>query len=325
MGKVVAFGEIMQRLTPQGNERMVSARAMDVCYGGTESNVLVALSSLGVKTSYLTVLPKNVLGEAVLRHLRSYGVGTQDILMRGDVLGSYYMDFGYGNLPNSVIYNRKYSEITGAAIGDFDYDTVFEDCDLFHISGISFALSDSSKDLAFALIQEAGKRKIPVSFDCNYRGKLWDKETAGKMFRSILPFVDILLCSPQDFDDFFHIAIEDFYKHYSCEYLVLRKRDSSNPNLQGATVTIFHKTKEGMETKTETIGNIPVLEKIGTGDAFDAGVIYAWLQNRNDIQAMIDTGLLMFELKHMIHGDVISLTKEEIDGYRNGKKGGVGR
>ena len=127
MKKVVAFGEILLRLSPAGNDRIIGANRFEACYGGTESNVLVALSGLGHDTEYISVVPDNAFGTAVSQHLRKYNVGTTRLLKRGEVLGTYYLEKGFGNRATSVVYNRRNSEITRVdknLFSDADYDDI---------------------------------------------------------------------------------------------------------------------------------------------------------------------------------------------------------
>ena len=135
MKKIVAFGEILLRLSPEGNDSITSAKSFQACYGGTESNVLVTLSGFGHKTEYISVVPDNAFGKAVEQHLNKYKVGTSHMIKQGDVLGTYYLEKGFGNRVTSVIYNRRNSEISKVnsnLFSDAQYDAIFKDCDIFH-------------------------------------------------------------------------------------------------------------------------------------------------------------------------------------------------
>ena len=202
MNKIVAYGEIMMRLTPQNLVSLEDANTLDLCYGGTESNVLVALSHLGDETSFLTKLPDNQLGEAVTRHLLRHQVGVSDIVYGGSMLGIYFMEQGFSSRPSSVIYHRKAAVINTLNVDDFDYDKVFDGASWFHVTGISLAISEASKLVAIKLCQEAKKRNITVSFDFNYRATLWSLEEAKDAYKEIMEYVDICFGNSFDLSNF---------------------------------------------------------------------------------------------------------------------------
>lgn len=312
MGKVVAFGEIMLRLTPPNKNLIKEAKTFDAYYGGTESNVLVGLAALGHETDYITGLPDNDLGEAVLKHLRSYGVGTGHIVMRGDNLGMYYLEEGFGLRGAKVIYNRSHAEVNHLTEKDMDYDAIFKDCSIFHISGISFAISNNARALSFALIREAKKRGIAVSFDFNYRGKLWSIEEAKGIYQEILKSVDIVFCAKRDIETFLELPYEEFYNNYQPQYLITRERDVLNGNVHEAwaSITVYKDGhKETFETKKRTF---EVLERIGGGDAFAAGVLSELNRKDADCKKALQTGMACFVLKHTMKGDVLNPDKKII-------------
>ncbi len=310
--KIVGFGEIMLRLTPKEHGRITEATNYNACYGGSESNVMVALSSFGNDTEFVTVLPDNELGIAVLRHLHRYNVGTSNIINRGSVLGTYFVEEGFGLLPSKVIYNRSSSEIAASDENTFlNYDRIFRDCKLFHISGISFALSKGCQKLCFKLLNEAKKRGIPISFDFNYRGKLWSKEDASRVYKEILPYVDVLFCSDADFDDFLGIDVDDFYKYYNCKYLIRRNRQVISATEHKVSVNVSYKQEEQVIKLDSPVYSFPVLDRVGTGDAFCAGVLHGLL-NDMSIKEAVDFGISCFVLKHGIRGDILTLNKKQI-------------
>ncbi len=312
--KIVAFGEIMQRLSPADGQTLANSGKFDAVYGGTESNVLVALSCMGFETSYLSVLPANSLGDAAVRHLSRYKVSTDLILRRGDTMGVYYIEPGFGNRPGTVIYSRRYAEITRITEADFDYDKIFKDCAIFHISGVSFALSETCRMVCFRLIREAKERKIPVSFDFNYRSKLWDTETAGEVFRQVIPYADIIFAAKKDFDVFLKTDLNSFLadEKNAFTYLLVRERNVKSAEIHTAGATIYHRTENGLETASSEMKDYPVLDRVGSGDAFDAGVLAAVLQQKK-LEEIVKQGMELFGLKMTLPGDILSLTKRELD------------
>lgn len=312
--KVVSFGEILMRLTPPGKGRLTEADTFDCCYGGSEGNVMIALSSMGEETSYITVLPDNSIGKAAERNLHRYGVQTENVLRKGEILGSYFLEQGFGELSSQVIYNRKYSEIARVDGYEdaFDFDSIFSDCELFHISGITFALSEACCNLCFDFLEEAKKRHIPISFDFNYRGKLWDTSKAAEVYRKIIPYVDILFCAKRDLETFLGITEEQFYDRYACEYLVVRERQIISQSRHEAWAILYHNSQGKIERVSSQTRAFDVLDRVGSGDAFTAGVLHGLLQNREDIRAAVEFGMAAFVLEHYIAGDILTMSESQI-------------
>lgn len=323
--KILSFGEIMLRLTPPDKALIAGCRTFDACYGGSESNVLVALSCLGHRTEYLTALPDNPLGEATVRHLRSYGVGTGHIIRSGDVLGMYFLEEGQGDRPSAVVYHRKYSEVAKLGPDAFDYDAVFAGCTLFHICGISFALSQSTRALAFRLVEEARARSIPVSFDFNYRGKLWTVEEAGEVFRRIVPLVDILFCSGLDLTAFLRTDAARFHRDWPCSTLIVRERELNADGSQCARAAAYRPGSG--EAPAAQIGPVRYqpLERIGSGDAFVAGALHVLSRDPDVLAEALEYGMACFVLKHTEKGDVFTLGDGAVRAYLSSRSKDVSR
>lgn len=305
---IVAFGEIMLRLTPQAS--ILNANEYKAVYGGTESNILVELSALGNSTRYLTKLPDNDLGLGAVMHLKRYGVDCSEVKLSGDNMGMYFLEKGFGVRPAKVIYSRKHAEITTLKENDFDFDKVFSDTALFHISGISFALSSSVRDLCFRLLEEAKKRNIPVSFDFNYRAKLWSIEEAAEVYKRIIPFANIVFCSGRDLEAFLNITKKDFFNVYKeAEWLVVREREILSENKHIIKTEAI--TKDGVAAVTEKQAHI--LERIGGGDAFAAGFIHGYLNFGSDIDRTLNFAADCFVIKATQEGDVLYMSEKEIN------------
>ena len=305
---VVAFGEIMLRLTPP--DSIIHASEYAASYGGSESNVLVALSSLGNATRYITKLPDNDLGRGAVLHLQRYGVDCSQIISAGSNMGMYFFEPGFAARPAKVIYARKQAEITTLQEDDFNYEQVFADCGLFHISGISFALSPSVEATCFRLLAEAKKRNIPISFDFNYRAKLWSAEQAAAVFSRIVPDVDMVFCSQRDLDAFLQTDRADFFAGYeNVEYLVVREREILSRDTHKITAAVYAKT--GLLAQAEK--QFDVLERIGGGDAFAAGFLHGWLNFAGDMARSLDFAVNCIALKHTVRGDVLAARQDEIE------------
>lgn len=315
MKKIVAYGEIMMRLTPDNFSLLEDTTKLDVCYGGTESNVLVALSHLGDKTSYLTKLPDNQLGEAVKRHLLRHEVGVSNIVYGGSMLGIYFMEQGYGDRASSVIYHRKSAVINTLTEDDFDYDEVFDGASWFHVTGISLAISKASKDVTLRLCKEAKKRNMIVSFDFNYRQTLWTLDEAKAVYKDIMEYVDICFGNSFDLANFMDInedseelSVKNFLKQYNVKYLIHTKRNIIDANTQELSGHLY-----SLEGSYHTdVKRFEVLDRIGGGDAFVAGIIHVLNQDLNKVDEALDLGINLGVLKHLVSGDVLGLSGKEI-------------
>ena len=320
MRKVVAYGEIMMRLTPQNFESLEDCSKLDLCYGGTESNVLVALSHLGDKTDYLTKLPDNQLGEAVTRHLLRHQVGVDNIVYGGTTLGIYFMEQGYGTRPSSVLYHRKQAVINTLTEDDFNYDEIFNGANWFHVTGISLAISEASKNVSLRLCKEAKKRNITVSFDFNYRATLWGIEEARSVYKEIMEYVDVCFGNAFDLNNFMEIneetndkSINKFLTQYNVKYLIHTTRniiDATNHELSAH----LYSTNNEVHTNTK---RFEVLDRIGGGDAFVAGIIHVLNKDMNNTEEALALGINLGVLKHLVSGDVLGLSNREIKKWLN--------
>ena len=315
MKKIVAYGEIMMRLTPENFISLEDTNKLDVCYGGTESNVLVALSHLGDETSYLTKLPDNQLGEAVTRHLLRHGVGIDNIVYGGSTLGLYFMEKGYGSRPSSVIYHRKGAVINTLSEEDFDYDSVFRDASWFHVTGISLAISEASKDVAIRLCKEAKKRNIIVSFDFNYRSTLWSLQEAKYAYKDIMKYVDVCFGNAFDLENFMDIkeetvisSVRHFLNEYDVKYLIHTQRNIIDANTQELSGHLYTCDNE-YHTESK---RFEVLDRIGGGDAFVSGIIHVLNNDFSKIDEALSLGVDLGILKHLVAGDVLGLSGKEI-------------
>ena len=308
--KILAYGEIMLRLKATSGS-IADSKSFDACYGGTEANVLACMSGLGHTTSYLTGLPATELGQAVINHLRGYGVGVEDVVVRGDTLGMYFVEDGTASRGSNVLYLRKHSEFTHLTVDDVDYDKVFQDVELFHVSGISFALSESSRSLGYRLLDEAKTRGVKISFDFNYRAKLWSVDEAKEQFVKVARYADILLASTLDLTTFLQVSEESFSDKYPCEYLIVRDRKVLSSSEHSVKVAVYHKSDDGCEKCIFPETKFAVTEKIGGGDAFDGCTLHALLEGYGLKDATL-FGVAGFMLKHRQAGDTFSASEDEV-------------
>ncbi len=317
MGKIAAFGEIMLRLSAPDDKNFENCSSFDACYGGTEANVLACLAGFGRETEYLTALPDNGLGEAALKHLKNFKIGTDNIIIKGDTLGVYFVERGSGSRGASVTYYRKNSEIAKLGENAFDFDKIFEGVGLFHISGISFALSESSRALAFRLLKEAKARKIKISFDFNYRAKLWSVDSAKEQFLKVIDYADIVLASDLDLSAFLDTDENGFFEKYHPEYLVLRNRKVLSDTKHSVRVALFHATNGQIESfRTPEIA-FDVEERVGGGDTFDGGILHKLLKDADDLKGAAKFAIAAFIMKHSIAGDTFTLPADEVEKFEN--------
>lgn len=325
--KIVAYGEIMMRLSPLENTSLKDATVLDACYGGTESNVLVALSHLGNKTSFVSKVPNNSLGEGVKRHLLRHEVGVEHLILDGAMLGIYFLEPGFGPLPSKVTYHRKNAVVNTLLEDDLNYDEIFKDASWFHVTGISLAISKNSKDVSLRLCKEAKKRNVKVSFDFNYRSTLWTKEEAKEVYKEIMQYVDVCFGNLYDINTFIDInenneldSINRFLENYNVNYLLNTNRKIINASTQSLKASIYYRNNNKVEVLTTNEETFEVLDRIGGGDAFVAGVIHILNKDYSNIKEAIELGLKCDVLKHFVKGDVLALSKKEIEEFVNVSK-----
>lgn len=311
--KIVAYGEIMMRLSsPSG--AIESSTSFDACYGGTEANVLACLSRFGRRTEYLTALPDNGLGRATLDHLHSFGVGTGNVVVNGDTLGLYFTESGNGSRGANVVYYRKGSEFAKLDERSFDLDKAFDGAALFHISGISFALSESSRRLAFALLDAARARGVKISFDFNYRAKLWSVDAAREQLLKAVEYADIVLASDIDLAIFLRTDAIGFLEKYPARYLAVRNRKPIDDVAHSVNVTLYENDGGFVKKHASPEIKFNVVERVGGGDAFDGALLHKLLDGA-DVKSAVEFALAAFVLKHSVKGDTFTLGADEVEKF----------
>lgn len=335
MNSIVTFGEIMLRLSPPGHQRFAQATSLEVVYGGGESNVAISLAQFGEAVAYVTRLPENDLGDAVLTELRRWGVGTAHILRGGDRLGIYFYEKGAGHRNGKVVYDRAGSSMATIQPGMVDWNAVFAGANWFHWTGITPAISQSAADACAEAIKAANERGLTVSFDLSYRKNLWKY---GKLPSEILsPLVagcDLILCSMEDAREHFGIlpagkmddemaAIESvsaqlMERFPKAKKIVMTRRSSSDSASQSLGAVLF----DGEKLHTSNVYQISqIVDRVGSGDALMAGLIYGLLRNLDD-QAALNFGVAAAVLKHSIPGDLNLVTVAEVEALMEGQGGG---
>ncbi len=313
----------MMRLSTPFYNKIEQTNSFNVTYGGCEANVAISLAKLGHRTRFITKLPNNQLGESALKHLRSYNVDVSDIILSGENIGIYFLEMGFGGRTSQVLYNRKHSAFTEINYDLFDFERILDDTSWLHVSGITLALGDNARDTVYRLLKRAKEKNVHVSFDFNYRSKLWTVEEAHYSIIKILPYVDVLFASLFDIETIVglkpEVEIEDILKKrkavfdllftkYPISYLfgTIRKVHSANDNSLSAYVY----TKNNMYLTEDY--RFHIVDRIGGGDAFVSGVIHRLINDYDNYHDATDFGLFTSIIKHTIQGDACILSEDEI-------------
>lgn len=326
MKKIVGFGEIMLRLSTHNHLLLKDAASFEACYGGSESNVLIALTALGNETEYVSVIPENEIGQAAINHLKKHDVGTRFIKRAGEHLGMYFLETGFGERPSKVIYHRKHAAVTQADENSFDYDKIFENCSIFHVCGISLALSEKCRNTVFRFAKEAKKRNILISFDFNYRSKLWTIDEARPFYQAFLPYVDICFGNGFDLKNFLSIdessleaCVQEFFKIYNAKYLCFNYRNVISSTVNELTGFIYTSTENGLQRASFGPYKFEILDRVGGGDCFSAGILHVLNRDINDYQKAVQYGIACDVLKHTIRGDIFTLNESALTDFINKK------
>ena len=324
--KVITFGEIMLRLEPEGYNRFLQADKYLATYGGGEANVAVSLANYGIDAAFVTKLPKHEIGQSAVNSLRKFGVDTSYIARGGERVGIYFLEKGASQRPSKVIYDRAGSSIATAKSEDFDWDKIFEGVDWFHFTGITPALNPTLADICIEACKAAAARNITISCDLNYRKKLWTKEEAGKTMDALCKYVNVCIANEEDAADVFNIRAEgtdvtggkvnhEGYKEVAAKLqerfgfktvaITLRTSISANDNQWAA---MLYENGEYYFSKSY---NMHIVDRVGGGDSFGGGLIYASLQNM-DSQKKIEFAVAASCLKHSIEGDFNMVSVDEV-------------
>lgn len=330
--KVVTFGEIMLRLSTPGHARFIQSTGFDATYGGGEANVAVSLAQLGVDAAHVTRFPDNELGKAATNLLRKYGVQTQHIVYGGERIGIYFLENGASVRASKVIYDRSNSAFAQLEPGMIDWDQVFEGVSWFHWTGITPAISEGAAACCKKAIEVANQKGITVSADINYRKNLWQYgKKASEVMPDLIAGCDLIVSGKSDAKDILHIEAKDEmgdgFESIFGQIMEQFPKVKKIVNTTRGSVSASHNTLSGMlydgtqllETKTYNIQ--PIVDRIGGGDAFMAGLIYGMLQY-NDDQKALDFGVAASVLKHTILEDANLATVEEVESLLGGDTSG---
>ena len=337
--KFITFGEIMLRLTPPNYDKIRVANSFEVGYGGSEANIALALANLGVDSTFFSVVPNNSLGKSAIRMLRSNDVHCTPVILSTQEetpthrLGTYYLETGYGVRPSKVTYDRKNSAITEYDFSKINVDALLDGFDWLHLSGITPALSKSCADFLLELMRSAKEKGLTVSFDGNFRSLLWSWEEARDYCTMCLPYVDVLFGiepyhlwkdeadhSKGDWKDGLSMqpsyeAQDEVFSAFVARYpnlkCIARHVRTAHSGSENSLKAFMWYEGHTFESKQFTFN---ILDRVGGGDAFASGLIYAYMNGYKPMD-MINFAVASSVIKHTIHGD--GNITDDVDSIRN--------
>lgn len=338
MAKVITFGELMLRLQPYDYLRFVQADSFEATFGGGEANVAVSLANYGLDARFVTKLPEHAIGQMAVNSLRKYGVDTRHIVRGGDRVGIYFLEKGASNRGSVCIYDRAHSAIAEADSADFDWDSIFGGADWFHFTGITPALGANVVEICRQACIAAKKHGVKISCDLNYRGKLWTRQQAREAMTKLCRYVDVCISNEEDAKDVFGIEAEntDIYAgkldkegyksvarqladKFGFEKVAITLRESMSASDNDWSGMLYD-AASGEYCFSKTY-HLHIIDRVGGGDSFGGGLIYALLSGKNTQEA-IEFAVAASALKHSVEGDYNMVTVSEVEKLAGGDASG---
>ena len=321
MYDVVTFGEAMIRLSPPHSQRLEQARSLDLNVGGAELNVAVGVTRLGMKSAWVSKLPKNGLGWLIRDRAQEFGVDCSHIVWsdKGRT-GIYFVEFGASPRASSVLYDRANSAISMVQPGEIDWAKIFSGSKHFHLSGITPALSASAAEVTAEALKAAKKAGCTVSYDLNYRKKLWTPADAKRVQEPLMADVDVLITTEEDTHVVFGIKEKDYgtvaeklAETFKFKIVAITLREDLSVLRNNWTAIAYQDGKIFKDRKYE----VEIVDRVGAGDSFTAGFLYGWIKEK-DIQKGVQYGNAFAALKHTVPGDFNWNTLEEVEAQLKG-------
>lgn len=359
MKKLVTFGEVMGRFEAPPYRRLVQAMpgTLQVTFAGAEANVAATNAILGAPSTFVSVIPRNPLGDACVHSLQAVGISTERIYRAGDRLGLYFVETGINQRPSRVVYDRDHTGISEFEPDDYDWDSIFQDADWFHVSGITPALSEKSAEATRIACQRARDHDLTVSFDLNYRAKLWNwdpsrgrRQLAQDTMATLLPYVDVLIGNEADAEDTLSIragntAVEqgqleiDRYpgvasqiisKYPNVRYVAITLRESCSASHNRWGAMLYVRDNESAYFAPRAAGKYQpydirnVVDRIGAGDSFAGALIFALRDSelKSNHESAVGFAAAASALCHSIQGDFNYSSREEIEALLSGETSG---
>jgi 2-dehydro-3-deoxygluconokinase len=324
--KVVTLGDVMMRLSTPGNERFLQTKSYNIVFGGAEANVAVSLAQFGLNTAHVTAFPENDIGKAATAYLQQTGVDTSYIYFLEGRMGLYFLENGSMHRASKIIYDRYDSAFANFSGEEIDWDEVFEGADWFHWTGITPALSQKAADLCLSALKAANKKGLMVSGDINYRRNLWQY---GKGPLEVMPelirYTHIIVAGLSDFENCMDIQANDFLdacheakKDFpQIKYITKTKRESISANHNTLRGSLWN----GIEILKSVTYDMPqIVDRVGGGDAYIAGLIYGLLHFPDEMALEFATAASV--LKHSIPGDANLVSVDEVNALVKGENVG---
>ena len=338
MAKVVTFGELMLRLSPPGFERFLQSPMFRATFGGGEANVAVSLANFGVESCYVTRLPRHDIGTAAVRALQAEGVDTRFILRGGDRLGVYYTEVGASQRASEVIYDRARSAISEMEPGTVRWNEVFADAAWFHCTGITPALGAKAAACTREALEAAKTAGARVSVDLNFRKKLWSEAEAQRVMRPLMHFVDLVIANEEDIQsvlglevahtdvkagtldiDAYRDVSERLTREFGVKQVAITLRESHSASANGWSGVLYDAPTRAFHRSQHY--EITIVDRLGGGDSFAAGLIYGLLTGRPP-EAALRLAVAASALKHTIPGDFNRISLAEADRLAGGDASG---
>ncbi|WP_099300695.1 sugar kinase [Bacillus sp. Marseille-P3800] len=325
MGTILSFGEVMMRLEPPDYRTLAQSDQLSYSFSGTGMNVLSGLSQFGHSTALLTVLPENNLGRAASSAIRSLGIQTNALAFKGDYLGMYILERGFGQRASEVTYsNRIESSFCQSNLADYATDC-FDDATHIHFCGISLAVSTHTREMTLTMAKRAKAAGLTISFDCNYRAKLWKGgyEEAKPAYEDMLSLADIVFMNEQDARLILGLETQRLSRSEQVEELLPQVAKLYSISFIAGTLrnslTTHEQTIQGFlvdenQALFSNVQTLTILDRIGGGDGFVSGMLHG-LFSKKDYQAMIEFATAAGVLAHTTYGDSPRSTRQQVERF----------
>ena len=334
--RIVTFGEIMMRLNPAGYLRFLHAENYEASYAGGEANVAVSLANFGMNTAFVSKVPSHEIGQCAINALRHFGVDTEGVVRGGSRLGIYFVEKGASQRASKVIYDRAGSAIACASAADFNWDEIFEGADWFHWTGITPALGGELPEICLEACKAAKAKGVKISCDLNFRKKLWSSAKANEVMSQLMPYVDVCIANEEDAKDVFGIEAENtdinsgkidhdgyisvakqLMDRFGFEKVAITLRGSITANDNNWAAMLY----DGHKAYFSPTYAVHIVDRVGGGDSFGAGLIYSLLQEKEP-QAAINFAVAASCLKHTIEHDFNLVSVAEVEALAAGNASG---
>ena len=334
--RIVTFGEIMMRLNPAGYLRFLHAENFEASYAGGEANVAVSLANFGMNAAFVSKVPTHEIGQCAVNALRHYGVDTENMVRGGARLGLYFVEKGASQRASKVIYDRAGSAISCATKEDFDWDAIFEGADWFHWTGITPALGGQLPEICLEACKAAKNKGVKISCDLNFRKKLWTSAQANEVMSKLMPYVDVCIANEEDAKDVFGIEAENtdinsgkidhegyisvakqLQQRFGCEKVAITLRGSITASDNNWAAMLY----DGQQAYFSPTYTVHIVDRVGGGDSFGAGLIYSLLQDKTP-QDAVNFAVAASCLKHTIEHDFNLVSVAEVEALAAGNASG---